>query len=130
MYRSWLRLTNTHNLRLLTTEPEMPEHNLEPPRFCRRALEKILNDWSAVCCVLSTGHRPDPLRPSGSTNTASGSSGGGGGGGADTLYEDQLYLKGQSGTQRLDKFTHTLLVKCNMEVRRRGDGCFIVLYNY
>ncbi len=29
-------------------DPEMPEHDLEPPRFSRRALERILNDWTAV----------------------------------------------------------------------------------
>jgi len=37
------------------TEPEMPEHNLEPPRFSRRALEKILTDWTAVRAMLMTG---------------------------------------------------------------------------
>ena len=32
------------------------------------------------------------------------------------LYEDQAYLKSQTGTALLDKFTHCLLVKCNSEV--------------
>jgi len=35
----------------------MPEHNLEPPRFSRRALERILTDWSAVRAMLMTGCR-------------------------------------------------------------------------
>jgi len=38
-------------------EPEMPEHNLEPPRFSRRALERILGDWTAVKAMLMTGCR-------------------------------------------------------------------------
>lgn len=33
----------------------MPEHNLEPPRFSRRALERILGDWTAVKAMLMTG---------------------------------------------------------------------------
>jgi len=35
----------------------MPEHNLEPPRFSRRALERILADWTAVRAMLMTGCR-------------------------------------------------------------------------
>ena len=32
------------------------------------------------------------------------------------MFEDQAYLNGQSGTSRLDKFTHYMLVKCSVEV--------------
>ena len=32
------------------------------------------------------------------------------------MYEEQIYLQSQSGTARLDKFTHSLLVKSNLEV--------------
>lgn len=32
------------------------------------------------------------------------------------LYEDQAYLRSQTGTALLDKFTHCLLVKCSSEV--------------
>jgi len=42
-------------------EPEMPEHNLEPPRFSRRALERILTDWTAVRAMLMTGCREQKL---------------------------------------------------------------------
>ena len=110
-------MPTTLSILVLLPEPEMPEHNLEPPRFCRRALERILSDWSAVRCVLSTGHRPDPSRSNttqGASNATTGAPS------ADPLYEDQVYLRAQSGTQRLDKFTHTLLVKCSVEVR-----CFL-----
>ena len=36
-------------------EAQMPEHNLEPPRFSRRALERVLNDWPAVKAMLNSG---------------------------------------------------------------------------
>ena len=77
---------------------EMPEHDLEPPRFSRRALERILNDWTAVKAMLLSGRRPR-------RNSS-----------PDVIYEEQLYLESQSGTARLDKFTHCLLVKCSGEV--------------
>ncbi|XP_076437649.1 E3 ubiquitin-protein ligase UBR5-like [Babylonia areolata] len=34
----------------------------------------------------------------------------------DAMYEEQMYLEIQSGTARLDKFTHSLLVKSNVEM--------------
>lgn len=37
-------------------------------------------------------------------------------GSGDVMYEEQMYLESQSGTARLDKFTHSLLVKSNVEV--------------
>ena len=36
--------------------------------------------------------------------------------GPDVVYEEQIYLESQSGTARLDKFTHCLLVRCSYEV--------------
>ncbi|XP_078331394.1 E3 ubiquitin-protein ligase UBR5-like isoform X2 [Crassostrea virginica] len=82
----------------ITQDPdaEMPEHDLEPPRFSRRSLERILNDWTAVKAMIMSGKK----------GTSS----------PDVVYEDQLYLDSQSGTARLDKFTHTLLVKCSVEM--------------
>ena len=79
-------------------DPEMPEHDLEPPRFSRRALERILNDWTAVKAMLMDGYRDKSSRAS------------------EVVFEDQVYLSSQSGTMRLDKFTHCLLVKCSVEV--------------
>jgi len=71
----------------------MPDHDLEPPRFSRRALERLLNDWNAVRAMLMSGVNI--------TNTSTGS---------------VAYLQSQSGTTLLDKFTHCLLVKCNNEM--------------
>ena len=85
------------NIYILSSDAEMPEHDLEPPRFSRRSLERILNDWTAVKAMIMSGKK----------GTSS----------PDVVYEDQLYLDSQSGTARLDKFTHTLLVKCSVEVR-------------
>ncbi|KAH3897177.1 hypothetical protein DPMN_021362, partial [Dreissena polymorpha] len=79
---------------------EMPDHDLEPPKFSRRALERILNDWPAVKAMLQCGVRQRRA----------------GGPGQDVMYEEQLYLESQSGTARLDKFTHCLLVKCSIEM--------------
>ena len=36
---------------------------------------------------------------------------------SDVVFEDQVYLSSQSGTMRLDKFVHCLLVNCSVEVR-------------
>ena len=35
---------------------------------------------------------------------------------SDMMYEEQMYIESQSGTARLDKFTHSLLVKSNVEL--------------
>lgn len=73
----------------------MPDHDLEPPRFNRKALERLLNDWPAVQCMIMSGV---------SVN------------GNDQLFGDQGQLGRQSGTALLDKFTHSLLFKCGPEV--------------
>lgn len=39
----------------VTSEPDMPDHDLEPPRFARRALERLLNDWAAVKAMIFSG---------------------------------------------------------------------------
>ncbi|CAH0557316.1 unnamed protein product [Brassicogethes aeneus] len=73
-------------------ESDMPEHDLEPPRFSRKALECLLGDWKAVKSMIMSGTRESN----------------------DTQYADQPYVAGQTGTTLLDKFTHCFLVKCQM----------------
>ena len=81
------------------TQPEMPEHDLEPPRFSRRALECLLSDWNALKSMILTGQKSDqPVSR------------------ANPIYEDQAFLSSQSGTALLDKFTHCLLVKCSSDM--------------
>ncbi|XP_019763425.1 E3 ubiquitin-protein ligase UBR5 isoform X4 [Dendroctonus ponderosae] len=73
-------------------ESDMPEHDLEPPRFSRKALECLLSDWKAMKSMIMSGTR-DPN---------------------DLQFADHPYVSGQSGTTLLDKFTHCFLVKCHM----------------
>ncbi|XP_022162662.1 E3 ubiquitin-protein ligase UBR5 isoform X4 [Myzus persicae] len=76
-------------------EMDMPDHDLEPPRFSRKALERLLNDWPAVKAMIMSGVKNDS---------------------ESKVPTDQPYLKNQSGTTFLDKFMHCLLFKCNAEV--------------
>jgi len=82
-----------------------PDHNLDPPKFARKALDKILQDWNAVKSMILTGYR-------GENNNIQQL--------ANTLYsknasykttEEQTFLLNQNGTALLDKFTHFLLIK-------------------
>jgi len=73
---------------------DMPDHDLEPPRFSRKALERLLNDWPAVKAMIMSGVKID----------------------SEAKSSDQPCLKNQSGTTFLDKFMHCLLFKCNIEV--------------
>ncbi|KAK5646050.1 hypothetical protein RI129_004514 [Pyrocoelia pectoralis] len=75
-------------------ESDMPEHDLEPPRFSRRALECLLGDWKAVRSMVMSGAKEEQ----------------------DVLHDDQPYIVNQTGATLLDKFTHYLLVKCYLEV--------------
>lgn len=79
----------------LNADLDMPDHDLEPPRFSRKALERLLNDWPAVQCMIMSGV----------TETST-----------DQLFGDQVQHSRQSGTALLDKFTHSLLVKCSSEM--------------
>ncbi|XP_025994709.1 E3 ubiquitin-protein ligase hyd isoform X3 [Solenopsis invicta] len=79
----------------LGADSDMPDHDLEPPRFSRKALERLLNDWPAVQCMIMSGVSEN---------------------GTDQLFGDQGQLCRQSGTALLDKFTHSLLVKCSAEM--------------
>jgi len=88
----------------IDADGEMPEHDLEPPRFARKALERLLGDWNAVRSMIQTGVETE-------FNLNSFSS--------QIFYEDNdsknLYINSQSGTIMLDKFTHILFFRCNNE---------------
>lgn len=100
-FRSALRQRSTSTSRKtpsadgLFAEMDMPDHDLEPPHFTRRALEKLLNDWPAVQCMIMSSVTEN---------------------GNDQLFGDQGQSCRLSGTALLDKFTHSLLVKCSSEV--------------
>ncbi|KAI5715389.1 hypothetical protein M8J77_015250 [Diaphorina citri] len=97
-------------------ELDMPEHDLEPPRFARRALDHILRDWRGVRAMMLSG-ASSLANPGGSNGTTSSSGPG--------VIEDETYLKSQSGTALLDKFTHCLLVKCSNEMLNRLLGTLL-----
>nr|XP_029736104.1 E3 ubiquitin-protein ligase hyd isoform X6 [Aedes albopictus] len=88
----------------LDTESDMPEHDLEPPRFARKALDRLLNDWPAVRSMIMTGAELEkPIVPNANQQP---------------FYDDdnqQVYLQSQSGTTLLDKFTHSLIVRCSSD---------------
>lgn len=89
-YRSRARnTTGSRKTPSLDAENEMPDHDLEPPRFAKKALDHLLLDWNAVKSMILTG--TDYEIPSGDYNS----------------------LECQSGTTLLDKFTHSLFVRCN-----------------
>ena len=67
---------------------------LPPPTFCRSALTRVLRDWQAVNSLIMNDR--DPLCASSSKGASN---------------DDQTILKSQNGSARLDKFTHTLLLK-------------------
>lgn len=71
----------------------MPEHDLEPPRFTRRALEHLLGDWRAVHSMILSGTKDNNQQQ----------------------FNEQPYIGNQTGTTLLDKFTHSLIVKCHIE---------------
>uniref|UniRef100_W8BVH1 HECT-type E3 ubiquitin transferase n=1 Tax=Ceratitis capitata TaxID=7213 RepID=W8BVH1_CERCA len=81
-------------------EPDMPEHDLEPPKFARKALERLLIDWNAVRAMIMTGAEKIEKHQLNS---------------ADALNAEayNIFLKNQQGSTLLDKFTHNLFVKCS-----------------
>lgn len=85
----------------LDTENDMPDHDLEPPRFAKKALDHLLGDWNAVKAMIMTAADHDIVSNSSSSNNR--------------LDEEDrnASLQSQSGTTLLDKFTHSLFVRCN-----------------
>ena len=112
----------------------MPDHDLEPPRFAQLALERVLQDWNALKSMIMFGSQEnkDPYvfikiflelfishvsigdysafcLSFPSSLSASSRIG-------HLLPEEQVYLNQQSGTIRLDCFTHCLIVKCTADI--------------
>lgn len=103
--KQWPRCRSSSSSRKSTlTEQvnlEVPDHDLEPPKFSRRALERLLSDWAAVRSMIMTGHKEDSPPPSAST-------------------DDINLMQYQGHTTHLDKFTYCLLVKLATQVEHRN----------
>lgn len=83
---------------------DMPDHDLEPPKFARKALERLLIDWNAVRSMIMSGaERGDVPNPAGSASENSNSEG------------FNMFIQTQHGSTLLDKFTHSLIVKCTSD---------------
>ncbi|XP_069947908.1 E3 ubiquitin-protein ligase UBR5 isoform X2 [Cherax quadricarinatus] len=80
---------------------EVPDHDLEPPKFSRRALERLLNDWAAVRAMIMTGHKEETPPTTASTDEIN-------------------FMQYQGHTTHLDKFTYCLLVKLATQVEHRN----------
>lgn len=92
----------------------MPQHDLEPPKFSRRALEKVFTDWYSVkqiflfnksridsTCQHSTKDSENETKlPGYLFNNGS------------LLFDDSVYSDAQSGCVDLDKFIYILIMKC------------------
>ncbi|XP_037810400.1 E3 ubiquitin-protein ligase hyd isoform X2 [Lucilia sericata] len=83
----------------------MPDHDLEPPKFARRALERLLIDWHAVRAMIMTGAEKCENTPQQPPNSIDGAS----------AENYNIYLQNQNGSTLLDKFTHNIFVKCSAD---------------
>lgn len=89
----------------LDVDTEMPDQDLEPPRFAKKALDRLLIDWQAIKAMIMTGaEQEQPLPPPNANRVY-----------YNETDEQNLYLHSQSGTTLLDKFTHSLFVRCNSD---------------
>jgi hypothetical protein len=84
---------------------DMPDHDLSPPRFARKALHKLLGEWLALKTVIMSG-----------TNSAHNLANAARCANNLLNAEDQMFLSGQQGTALLDRFTHSLLIKIGPEM--------------
>lgn len=75
-----------------TSTENVPENDLDPPKFAITALQLFLGNWSAVKSIIEVGLK----RPN--TNV--------------TISEDQYHLNEQHGANHLDRFVFTLLARC------------------
>lgn len=105
-YRSRARSTaGNRKTPSLDVDSDMPDHDLEPPRFARKALDGLLVDWEAIKAMIMTGAEENREPPVSAANRVF----------YNESDDQSLYLNSQSGTTLLDKFTHSLFVKCNSD---------------
>lgn len=106
-YRANSRIRNSTSARKtpsLDADSDTPEHDLEPPRFARKALDRLLEDWASIRSMIMTGAEQEQAQIKANSMNQ-------------VFYDDSdnqsTYLHAQSGTTLLDKFTHSLFVRCS-----------------
>ncbi|KAH8242648.1 hypothetical protein KR032_000861, partial [Drosophila birchii] len=85
-------------------ESDMPDHDLEPPKFARKALERLLIDWNAVRAMVMSGAEKAEVNVHNSGGNASSE--------GSNSEGFNMFIQTQHGSTLLDKFTHSLIVKC------------------
>lgn len=83
---------------------DMPDHDLSPPRFARKALHKMLGEWLALKSVIMSGTSTFQNLANAARITPF------------LNAEDRIFLSGQQGTALLDRFTHSVLIKIGPEM--------------
>lgn len=76
--------------------PDIPERDLEPPKFAQRAFKLCLSDWASIKSLILIG-----VKQKNDNNIVS---------------EELFHLGSQNGSTHLDKFIYTLLSKCQEAV--------------
>lgn len=79
-----------------SNEQIIPEHDLNPPKFARRAFEIMLGDWPAVKTLLEVGMRLNKSEHA--------------------VLEEVHHLGEENGATHLDKFVFILLARCPEQV--------------
>lgn len=85
-------------------DPDMPDHDMSPPRFARKALHKMLSEWLALKSVIMAGAGASQNLANASRNNSF------------LNAEEHLFLSSQQGTAILDRFTHSVLIKIGPEM--------------
>lgn len=52
---SHTKLSLSNTAVIFFTDSDMPDHDLEPPRFAQLALERVLQDWNALKSMIMFG---------------------------------------------------------------------------
>ncbi|XP_064552253.1 E3 ubiquitin-protein ligase hyd [Drosophila montana] len=89
----------------LDIDSDMPDHDLEPPKFARKALERLLIDWQAVRSMIMSGAERNEANINIQGNVGEG----------DNSESFNVFMQSQHGSTLLDKFTHSLIVKCTSD---------------
>ncbi|EDV98558.1 E3 ubiquitin-protein ligase hyd [Drosophila grimshawi] len=89
----------------LDIDSDMPDHDLEPPKFARKALERLLIDWQAVRSMIMSGAERNEANANVHGNP-------GDGGNSESF---NVFMQSQHGSTLIDKFTHSLIVKCTSD---------------